>query len=313
MKPLALLACLVLSATTALAAPNLIGMNMPTPLDWEGSDVFADAFRTARDWQNTSGGACVKDANGWPAQDCQIVCWHGAVNLGGQYHLEFSGKGDVAFPWGGSISGKTYDATSDTTRAYVTPSSSTQFMLRFTGTSNGVRNVRLWRPGCHAGTNMFTSAFMAHLKRYSVLRFMDWLATNWNKDEKWSDRLLPHQHAGGMNKPGYGWQGRGTALELAIQMCNEAQKDIWVCLPVRADDNYITNFALVLRDGANGYPGLDTNLIIYVEYSNENWNGGFGQFGDNYSAATNEVAKGGSPLNFDGSGNTYYWGWRRVA
>jgi len=306
--------CGVVAVSPLAAADNLIGMNMPTPTDWEGSDVFADAFRTARDWEKAGGGTIGKDPNGWPTQDAQIVCWHGATNMAGIYKLELSGRADLAFPWGGaSFSDKTYDATGDTTRALITVTSDTALMLRFNNTSNGVRQVRLWRPGYHAGTNIFTHRFMAHLQRYSVLRFMDWLASNWSKDQYWSDRLLPQQHAGGMNKPGYGWQGRGTALELAIQMCNEAQKDMWVCLPVRADNNYITNFALVLRDGANGFPGLASNLLLYIEYSNELWNGGFAQTQDNYAMATQEVAQGNSPLNYDGSDNKWYWAWRRVA
>ncbi|MCX7847171.1 MAG: hypothetical protein N2595_03970 [bacterium] len=307
------LACFLLHAL-ALSAPNLIGMNMPTPLDWDNSKVFADAFRTARDWEKISGGTAGKDANGWPTQDAQVVCWHGATNMAGTYKLEFNGKGDVTFPWGGAtLSNKTYDATSDTTRAFINVTADSQLMLRFSNTSNGVRNVRLWRPGYHAGTNTFTREFLAHLHRYQVLRFMDWLATNWNKDQRWSDRLLPHQHSAGMNKPGYGWQGRGTALELAVQLCNEAQKDMWVCIPGRADDNYVTNFALVIRDGANGYPGLATNLKVYVEYANELWNTMFSQTFDNYAMATQEAAQANSPLRYDGGGGDWYWAWRRIA
>lgn len=69
--------CVMLAGRVA-GARNLIGMNMPTPLDWEGSDVFADTFRTARDWENAGGGTVGKDGNGWPTQDAQIVRWHGA-------------------------------------------------------------------------------------------------------------------------------------------------------------------------------------------------------------------------------------------
>ena len=311
------LALVVIAAALSLrAAPNLIGMNAPSCLDWEGSDVFADAFRSARDWEKVGGGTngLVKDANGWPRQDAEVVVCAGATNMAGTYKFVCNGKADITLQWtSGSIVGKTYDATTDTTTASITIASDTTLRLLLSNTSNGVRNVRLWRAGYLAGTNMFTDRFKKSLARYSVIRFMDWLATNWNQDQRWSDRLTPNQFSAGMNKPGYGWQGRGQPLELAIQLANELHKDAWVCLPSHADDTYVRNFALVLRDGTNGYAGLDPGLNLYVEFANEVWNGGFEQAQYNYTAATNEVALGGSPLNFDGEVNMWYWAWRRVA
>src|SRR5260370_31784281 len=77
-------------------------------------------------------------------------------------------------------------------------------------------------------------------------------------------------------------------------------------------------------DGVNPYtspqiapvwPPLNSNLNLYVENSNELWNGAsnFPQTQDNHNAAIAEVNAGGSPLNFDGSTNDWYWAWRRVA
>jgi hypothetical protein len=296
------------------AAPNLIGMNMPSCLDWEGSDVFADAFRTAREWDKISGGDASVDANGWPQEDAMAVCWHGAAHMAGTYKLEFDGRANITIEWtGGSVTGKTYNAAQDLTVAFVTVSDPTQLRMRFTSTSNGVRNVRLWRPGYHDGTRTFTDRFKNLLPRFAVLRFMDWTATNWNQDKQWGDRVRPEQYRASLPRVDYGWQGRGHPWEYAIQLCNEVQRDIWVCLPVRADDNYVRNLALLLRDGTNGFAGLSTNLKIYVEFSNEVWNYGFEQASYNRAQAIAEVNAGGSPLNFDGNANTYYWGWRRVA
>jgi len=51
-----------------------------------------------------------------------------------------------------------------------------------------------------------------------------------------------------------------------IQLCNETQKDLWICVPHEANDEYILQMATLFRDQ------LDGNLNIYLEYSNEIWN-----------------------------------------
>lgn len=56
-----------------------------------------------------------------------------------------------------------------------------------------------------------------------------------------------------------------------FELCNQTQSDAWVCIPHRATDNFITEFANLLQDS------LDPGLKIYVEYSNEVWNGIFTQ------------------------------------
>jgi hypothetical protein len=56
-----------------------------------------------------------------------------------------------------------------------------------------------------------------------------------------------------------------------VQLANILGKDPWICIPHQADDNYIRQTARLLRDT------VDPNLKIYVEYSNETWNGAFQQ------------------------------------
>jgi hypothetical protein len=108
-------------------------------------------------------------------------------------------------------------------------------------------------------------------------------------------------------------------------LANETGKDLWLNLPVSADDDYVTHVAQMLRYGSDGvnpyaspqvkpaYPPLQPNLAAYLEYSNEVWNFSFQQATTNYNLAVAEVNTGPSPLNYDGSTNSYYWGWRRVA
>jgi hypothetical protein len=84
-------------------------------------------------------------------------------------------------------------------------------------------------------------------------------------------------------------------------------KDVWINVPAKATDDYVTQLASFLKNN------LDADRVVYVEYSNEVWNGIFSQFADNQNAAIAEVNAGNSPLNADGETNPVYWGWRRVA
>lgn len=124
----------------------------------------------------------------------------------------------------------------------------------------------------------------------------------------------------------------GLPWEYIILLANKVQKDIWINIPVSASgagfkgthtpsdekQSYIYQLALLLRDGNEftGNTGLDKNLNIYYEHSNEVWNFGFRQYSYNEAAAKLEVQKGGSQLNnnkvpwVNGS-NEQVWGHRR--
>jgi hypothetical protein len=56
-----------------------------------------------------------------------------------------------------------------------------------------------------------------------------------------------------------------------IDLSNRLGADPWFCLPHLADDQYVRRFAEMVRDR------LDPKLKVYVEYSNELWNGQFQQ------------------------------------
>ena len=87
---------------------------------------------------------------------------------------------------------------------------------------------------------------------------------------------------------------------------NMLDKDLWVNVPHKASDDYVRNLAQLLKDN------LEPDRVVYVEYSNEVWNGIFDQNGENLAMAVAEVnSPGGSPLNADGETNQIYWGWRR--
>jgi hypothetical protein len=56
-----------------------------------------------------------------------------------------------------------------------------------------------------------------------------------------------------------------------VDLCNRTGVHAWFSMPHRATDDFITQFATLVRDT------LDPELKVYIEYSNEIWNLGFPQ------------------------------------
>src|SRR5205823_12889021 len=88
--------------------------------------------------------------------------------------------------------------------------------LQFTGTSGGVKNVRLMRATKagppHAAGTLFTDRLLDRLKYFSTLRSMAYLSTSDTTQAVWSDRQLP----------GYATQqsNQGSAYEYIILLAN---------------------------------------------------------------------------------------------
>ena len=110
-------------------------------------------------------------------------------------------------------------------------------------------------------TSYFHPEFMRDLRRYKVIRFMDFLRTNTTLVSQWSERpRLEHMR----------WNTEsGAPLEVAIALANEAGADPWFNIPIRADDDYIRSFAQMVLEQ------LDPERVVYIEYGNEIWNTAF--------------------------------------
>lgn len=296
---------------------NLMGMNVDFTGDYWPSRPFADAVRQSRSWRtiediNTDLGQI--DSNGWPLKDAQLPVWHGLENMNGKYALSFEGKAEVRVSCcAGSVSNLKYDSGKNLSTATVDydTTSGVGLFLAFENTrrtassaiNTGVSNVKLMRPIEQGGNKTyapgteFTTPFLDSLRRFSVLRFMDWLATNWNYQEHWGDRVTPAYYSQAVAAPASwagNWQGRGASYESAIDLCNALDKDCWLNIPVLADDDYVLQLAKLIK------ARLEPDRKVYIEYSNELWNWGFAQYGQNTDLAMAEVNAGGSPLDYDG-------------
>jgi len=128
---------------------------------------------------------------------------------------------------------------------------------------------------------------------WGFIRFMGLLDTNANPQQDWSDRRSPaHCFASGVlnpRSPATGFAGQrdtGIAFEHMVALCNQANKDLWVCVPHLATDDFVTKLAQLIRYGSDGkdpytqpvsnpvYAPLAQHLRVFVEYSNEIWSSG---------------------------------------
>jgi hypothetical protein len=301
---------------------NRMGINLQEVSYYAPDWLFADAVKSAGINPVSGSGTLATDADGWPTQDCMFLFWSDGVygNTAGVYKLSFVGQATLDGSF--TISNQAYDAASNTTTADLTWGGSGNAYVNFRDTKrtpssaagSGLTQVRCMKPGTAPG-DTFTAPIKNLIAKFSVIRFMDFTSTNWNQNVEWADRTPPTRPSQQWSDPAYGWEGRGAAWEYAIQLANETARDAWINIPAKASDDYIRQLALLIRDGGNGFAGLDPKLKLYVEYSNEVWNGGFSQCNENHDMAVAEVNAGSSPLNYDNANDSGGWtyAWRRVA
>lgn len=120
----------------------------------------------------------------------------------------------------------------------------------------------------------FQPQLLEFLETFQCIRWMNLMVTNgWEPPgashstgslvTRWEERNRPNYYSQSL--------ANGVAYEYLAHLCNATGKDAWVNIPEKADDSFIRQFAILLQEQ------LDPELKIYVEYSNEVWNGIFGQ------------------------------------
>jgi hypothetical protein len=279
------------------------------------------------------------DAQGWPMGDFRAILWDGSFLTGdqhGTYTVSFTGKAGAMSVQGVNYTPGTlvYDPATNTTTGSFTINNVNgtntggipKLQLTDTWRDNamtqrGVTNLKVIRPG-YTAQNTFTQGIKDLASEYSVLRMMGWSGINSNMQVNWADRTLPADN----QTRRFNDKNAGVAWEYAIQFANETGKDLWLCIPAMATgsdpadtSSYIYKLADLIKNGGTvggvTYPGLNPNLRVYLEFSNEVWNtlGSFQQSTQNKNAAIDEVNAGGSPLNYDSNTSSTIWARRRVA
>lgn len=277
-----------------------LGTNLDSVKDYSAHLAFADCMRMARAFGSVAApydGKAPLGPDGYPTSDFGMVIHTGVNPVGGTYKLSFTGKADVSLSASnGKIENYKFDGVTST--ADIVLADNSQLFLIFRNTV-GVKNLSLIRPGC-LSSQLFNPAFLASVKPFSVIRFMDWLRTNDSVIKTWADRKRPEE----LLQSGE----RGVCLEYCLELCNQVGADAWLCVPHMADDDYVQKMAELVK------AKLKPELKVYVEYSNEVWNTQFSQTEWNHQRAVQEVSTGDKTLSLEGTDtNTFYWGRRRVA
>ncbi|MEL7034519.1 MAG: cellulose-binding protein [Cyanobacteria bacterium J06592_8] len=284
------------SNSKTLNADSSLGINLSGFAPWSSQMPLLDYFKSSRAWLTQ----CAKtdpgcqgewdtkeedlldlDENGWvkslPTPEeapiytrVSTTFLRGMANRfsGGKYLVLYEGTGKIKY----GLSAKIDENASTPGRDVIDVDSSKSSGILVTiietdpnQTGDYIRNIRvihakdesLYRSG-----EIFNPDFIEKLKAYRAIRFMDWMGTNHSQQKEWKDRPTPNVTS---------YSLKGASVEVMVALTNQLQAEPWFNMPHQATDDYITNFARLVKKS------LDPNLNIYVEYSNEVWNWKFKQ------------------------------------
>ena len=272
-----LLGCAVVVNVSAGPPPAACraGINLSGINDWNTEFPFVDLAKMCRPWVSQREGA------GWgkgPALDLDERGWLKRLEPGcfaeipfftiekghapaGDYVCLYEGRGKLRVQGGPKVVEETPGRLVVRLEAGA---GGFWLQVREADPADPVRDLHVLLPGAEATfrEQPFNPAFLVRWAPMTTLRFMDWMKTNGSKQERWADRPRVDDA---------NWSRAGVPVEIMVALCNRQKADGWFCMPHLADDDYVRQFATYVRDH------LDPSLKVYVEYSNEIWNGMFEQ------------------------------------
>lgn len=262
-----------------------LGTNASGLSYWASQTMFKDAFKQTGSWltRNASSGNPwntnmtvpsrpdgypLEVPFGSPAQYVHTLMFldAGGTYPSGTYTILSDGVGTIQMEW--DCGNQTF--TSPCNNSFTVNATNQGIHLTITSSyvNDPVRNIRIVMPGF---LNNYVSSpyyppfvnFLDSANVFKGLRCMDLMKTNNSPLTIWNQRTSKSHYT--QTTP------NGIAYEYMIDLVNLLDKDIWVCIPHQADDNFIQQFATLLRDS------VEVGRRIYVEYSNECWNSVFSQ------------------------------------
>jgi hypothetical protein len=254
-------------------AHSRLGINLSGLVDWNTELPFVDVFRLSRRWISQQAGqpwgkgpALELDERGWvkrlPA-GCfaETPILTGGHAPAGDYICLYDGDGEIRFGANGKVISR---GPGRLVVSIDARQGGTFLQVRRTDPENPIRNIHVTMPGFEKSyrTEPFSPPFLNRWRGLNTLRFMDWMDTNGSRQRDWADRPKPEDAT---------WSVKGAPVEVMVDLCNRLHANPWFCLPHLASDNYVRQFATAVRGR------LDPSLKVYVEYSNEVWNGSFEQ------------------------------------
>ncbi|MGC8886162.1 MAG: hypothetical protein ACP5MG_03280 [Verrucomicrobiia bacterium] len=250
-----------------------LGINLAGPADWNTEHPFIDVFKLSRKWISQKKGMpwgkgpeLERDENGW-IKRLEPDCWaetpiltggHAPV---GEYVCLYDGEGEIDF----TMNAKVVSRAPGRIVVFINAEKNGTFLaIRKTNPQNYVRNIRVIMPGQETTykNEPFTPQFLKRWRNFNTIRFMDWMETNGSKQKSWKDRPTPDY---------CNYTEKGVPVEVMADLCNRLSVNAWFCMPHMADDDYVRQFAALVKKL------LKPELNIYIEYSNEVWNSIFEQ------------------------------------
>ena len=264
-----------------------IGINLGATSQTYSDPIWTDLHNLAYPWEapsTTIGIAAADTAIPLTADTYPLTNAATTFNLAnypdGNYQFSFTGTATVTFSDIGQLAGPVTVSNGVTSGTVVVnhKTGDGQFVdMQVSGlnAANPMDNFHLMMPGYGNGTTlapMFTPAFLQSLQPFSNIRFLGWDEVNNSTVSSWADRVSPTNFI--TDNP-----TDGVPYEDMIELCNEAQKDMWINIPALATPQFIQSLAQLVQTK------LDPDLNVYVEYSNETWNTAFHQFSQVLNAA----------------------------
>jgi hypothetical protein len=259
-----------------------IGVNLDANTSYADSPIWTDVRNIAYAWwpmgQNWPGTSSVPlTADGYPLASAQTM-FQMTNYPDGTYGFSYTGTATITVDGIGQLNAVTTanGVTTGTITVNHSWADGTYLHIHILNpsTTSPMDNFHLMLPGYGNGTAaepMFTPAFIQALAPFSDIRFMNWGETNDSTLSAWSNRVGPTAFLTDGNG--------GVPYEDMIELCNEAQKDMWINIPALATPQFVQSLAQLIDTE------LDPNLNVYVEYGNEDWNSAFSAYGQIYTLA----------------------------
>jgi len=256
-------------------ATSGLGINLTGLKDWNREHPFVDPFRLARTWISQAEGKrfgqgppLELDEHGW-VKRLEPGCWAETLLYTnqkdhipeGRYRIDFKGRGRLETGLNARFAGQSgHVAAFDVARH----GEGISLRIHATDPNDPVRDIRITPPGVRKldTEEPFRKEFLDLWRGMGLVRFMDWMETNGSEQVSWKDRPKLEDAT---------WTTRGAPLETIIRLANRLRADAWVCVPHQADNDYVEKMADLIREK------LDGDLRVWVELSNETWNGIFAQ------------------------------------
>jgi hypothetical protein len=273
-----------------------IGANQNNFEGWTGAFQFNERFVGVpnNSWVEMTG-AFGTDVGALPAANLDSDKWPKSVPTAGHYirrevYLDAGATyavtwvGDFAgHVWASDITENSWDAVNRVGSITVSASPSQPFhAFKYTITDpvNYAKNIQVIKVG---DSGRFPTKYISEINRYNgTLRFVKWIMSVEDNDAvtaAWGGgtyaspvySITPSTRnttTGGLWRDEY--HGDGVPYEVITECANAFTGDaIHINVSYVADNTYITNLATYLRDN------LDVAKAIYVEHSNEVWNGAY--------------------------------------